>query len=375
MRFAISHSSGRARAGTLELPRGTILATPVFMPVATQATVKALSSKDLETLDVGMILCNAYHLHLRPGENVIAEAQGLHRFMSWPGGIITDSGGFQVFSLADLRKITSAGVEFSSPWDGSRHYFTPESNMQLQHALGADIIMALDECVGYPAQPREIRAAVERTTAWARRCLAAHASLGGDQVLFGIVQGGVDRSARATSARQIAELDFPGFGIGGLSVGEGSDKLWEMLEVLDPILPEEKPRYLMGVGTPLDVWEAVGWGVDMLDCAMPTRIARNGTLFTSRGRLVVKNAACAKDPRPPDPECRCPLCSRYSRAYLRHLFHAQELTAFRLSTLHNVWFMLHLMNFIRESIVAGNFQAAKLEFTRKYSNGEGEISV
>jgi queuine tRNA-ribosyltransferase len=371
IQFKVMSTDSRARAGLLTLRGNRQVETPVFMPVGTQAVVKTLDSTDLEALKVPLMLANAYHLHLRPGAEVIASAGGLHRFMGWSGGIITDSGGYQVFSLADMRTVGEDGVSFISHRDGSRHFFTPETNLELQHRLGADILMAFDVCVAYPAQAAEVQRAVELTTAWAGRCLRRHEALGGDQALFGIVQGGVLPEAREASVRALTAMDFPGFGIGGLSVGEGPALMNAMLDHLHPLLPEGKPRYLMGVGTPQDLWEAVSRGVDMMDCALPTRIARNGTLFTAQGRLVVKNAAFARDERPPDPDCPCPLCQRYSRAYLRHLFNTQELTALRLSTLHNLTFMLNLSRFIRRNILSGTFEAARQDFLSQY----GQLSI
>lgn len=370
MQFKLTHQAGRARAGQLTLRHGRIAATPLFMPVGTQAAVKTLDSRDLEELGVEAILSNAYHLYLRPGEDLVAAAGGLHGFMRWPGVIITDSGGYQVFSLSDFRTLKPDRVEFVSHLDGSRHVFTPEANMVLQHRLGADIIMALDVCVAYPAPVEEVRQSVELTTQWARLCRETHERLGGEQALFGIVQGGVIPEARQRSAREITDLDFPGYGIGGLSVGEGPELMNAMLDILDPLLPPERPRYLMGVGTPENLWDAVSRGIDMFDCAMPTRLARNGTLFTSQGRLVVKNAAYARDESPPDPDCACPLCRQYSRAYLRHLFNTREISALRLSTLHNLSFMLNLTRFIRESIQGGEFQRAREAFLSKYRSGD-----
>jgi queuine tRNA-ribosyltransferase len=370
MKFEIEKTDGRARVGKITFSDGRSVGTPLFMPVGTQATIKTLDASDAEALGVEMMLCNAYHLYLRPGAGIIAQAGGLHGFMNWQGGLITDSGGYQVFSLSDLRRLRPEGVEFVSHLDGSRHLFTPESNMELQHALGADIIMALDVCAPYPAQAEEINQAVDLTSAWARRCLAKHQELGGQQALFGIIQGGVIRTARERSAKELIACDFPGYAIGGLSVGEGTLLMNEMLDVLDPILPEHKPRYLMGVGTPVDLWEAVARGVDLMDCAMPTRIARNGTLYTSRGRLVVKNAAYARDWTPPDPECSCPLCSRYTRGYLRHLFNTQEITALRLSTLHNLTFMLKLSNSIKKAVNSGHFEQARADFLAQYQSGD-----
>jgi queuine tRNA-ribosyltransferase len=364
--FELVAADRKARAGILRLPSGFELETPVFMPVGTRATVKTLDSQDLQSLGVKMLLANAYHLYLRPGAEVVRSLGGLHGFMHWPGGIITDSGGFQVFSLSQLRKIKPDGVEFTSHLDGSRHLFTPESNMELQHALGADIAMALDVCAPYPSTPGEIQSSLELTTAWARRCREKHLSLGSRQLLFGIIQGGVIPEARAQSARELLELDFPGYAIGGLSVGEGPLLMNEVLDYLAPQLPENKPRYLMGVGTPQDIWDAVARGVDMFDCAMPTRIARNGTLYTSRGRLVIRNAKYSRDEASPDPECSCLLCANYSRAYLRHLFNTEELTGLRLSTLHNLTFMLKLTGLIRKAIISKDFEAAREDFFSRY---------
>ncbi|MBN1595532.1 tRNA guanosine(34) transglycosylase Tgt [candidate division FCPU426 bacterium] len=370
MHFQITHTDGNARAGRLSLPGSRVVQTPVFMPVGTQAAVKTLSEADLRFLEVQMILTNAYHLYLRPGSEIIKEKGGLHAFMNWQGGIITDSGGYQIFSMSDLTKITADGVTFTSHLDGSRHVFTPESNLRLQHQLGADIIMTLDVCVKYPSPAEEVRRAVELTSAWSRRCLSEHEKGNSAQSLFAIVQGGVSPEARRISAQELCALPFPGYAIGGLSVGEGPILMNHMLDVLHPLLPEGKPRYLMGVGTPLDLWEAVARGVDMMDCAMPTRIARNGTLYTSRGRLVVKNAAYARDGAAPDPECACPLCTRHSRAYLRHLFHTHEISALRLSTLHNLTFMINLTKFIGTSIQNGVFAEAREEFIKKYRSGD-----
>lgn len=364
--FELVVADGQARAGLLHLPSGLEVETPVFMPVGTRATVKTLDSQDLETLGVKLLLANAYHLYLRPGAEIVRALGGLHRFMHWNRGIITDSGGFQVFSLSQLRKIKPGGIEFTSHLDGSRHLFTPESNMELQQALGADIAMALDVCAPYPSTPGEIQDSVELTTQWARRCLEKHREFESQQLLFGIIQGGVIRDARLKSARELLELDLPGYAIGGLSVGEGPLLMNEVLQYLAPFLPESKPRYLMGVGTPQDLWDAVGRGVDMFDCAMPTRIARNGTLYTSRGRLVIRNAKYSRDETAPDPECGCPLCANYSRAYLRHLFNTEEITGLRLSTLHNLTFMLKLTGLIRKAIISKDFEAARREFFSRY---------
>ncbi len=368
--FKIIRTWGHARAGQLSLPDKRIIDTPVFMPVGTQATVKTLEIRDLNALGVKILLNNAYHLYLRPGMKIVDEAGGLPNFMNWKGGLITDSGGYQVFSLYGLRKLKPEGIHFTSHLDGSSHLFTPESNMILQHTLGADIIMALDVCAAYPSPADEIIKSVELTTAWARRCLEKHEALGGKQALFGIIQGGVIRAYREISTREITAMNFPGYGIGGLSVGEGPMLMNEVLDILAPLIPEEKPRYLMGVGTPQDLWDAVARGMDMFDCAMPTRIARNGTLYTSRGRLVIKNAAYARDWSPPDPQCICPLCSNHSRAYLRHLFNTHEITALRLSTLHNLTFMLNLSDLIRKAILSGDFEETRREFMDRYKSGD-----
>jgi queuine tRNA-ribosyltransferase len=319
-----------------------------------------------------MMLANAYHLYLRPGGQLLESAGGLHGFMNWDGGIITDSGGFQVFSLSDLRKLSEDGVEFTSHLDGSRHFFTPQSNMALQHRLGADIMMALDVCVAYPSPKEDVLKAVELTSRWARQCQEAHLRSASSQSLFAIIQGGVHKDCREQSALDLAGLDFPGYAIGGLSVGEGPQLMNEVLEFLEPFLPATKPRYLMGVGTPEDLWSGIEQGVDMFDCAMPTRIARNGTLYTSHGRLVIKNARYSRDFSPPDPNCDCHCCRHYSRAYLRHLFNTKEIIALRLSTLHNLTFMLNLTRFIRQSILEGRFQQAKSHFFSQYRSGDND---
>jgi queuine tRNA-ribosyltransferase len=352
-----------ARLGRLRTPHGDI-DTPVFMPVGTQATVKAMTPEELEALGASIVLANTYHLYLRPGHELIAQAGGLHRFMHWDRPILTDSGGFQVFSLNGLRRIRDEGVEFSSHLDGSRHVITPESSVGIQNALGADIIMAFDECAPYPSTYEYAREAMERTTAWAQRCKSAHHRE--DQALFGIVQGGTFAALRTESAKALADMDFPGYGIGGLSGGEPKPIMYEMLEALHPALPAAKPRYLMGVGSPDGLIEGALRGVDMFDCVLPTRTARTGTLMTSRGRLVVRNARYARDLGPPDPECECYTCRNYSRAYLRHLFNAGEILAARLATVHNLYFLVHLMERIREAIRKDELLAFRLEFFEKY---------
>lgn len=341
----------QARRGRLNTPHGTV-ETPVFMPVGTQATVKAMAPNELETLGARILLANTYHLYLRPGAELIDRAGGLHGFMAWDGPILTDSGGFQVFSLGDLRKIREEGVEFRSHIDGSKHMFTPEKVMEIEQHLGADIAMAFDECIPYPATYEYAKKATAMTTRWAKRCKAAHHRE--DQSLFGIVQGGMFADLRKQSAQELVELDFPGYGIGGLSVGEEKPLMYEMLEETIPWLPENKPRYLMGVGSPDCLVEGVLRGVDMFDCVLPTRIARNGTVFTSFGKLVIKNAKYKEDFTPLDPECDCYACRTFSRAYIRHLFVAGEILGPRLATIHNLHFLVKLMETLRKGIEDGN---------------------
>ncbi|HOB82420.1 MAG TPA: tRNA guanosine(34) transglycosylase Tgt [Peptococcaceae bacterium] len=357
-----------ARLGKLHTPHG-VIDTPVFMPVGTQATVKAMSPQELEEIGAGIILSNTYHLYLRPGHELVAKAGGLHQFMNWSGAILTDSGGFQVFSLGDLRKIREEGVEFRSHIDGSKHLFTPEKVMEIEMALGADIAMAFDECVSYPMDYEYTKLAMERTTRWAERCLQAHHRA--DQALFGIVQGGMYNDLRAISAKDLVSLGFPGYGIGGLSVGEPKDLSYQILEATVPLLPKDKPRYLMGVGTPDYLIEGVIRGVDMFDCVMPTRIARNGTVFTSEGRLTIRNAAYKEDFTPLDPNCNCTSCRNYTRAYIRHLFNAGEILGLRLTTYHNLYFLINLMKQIREAIAADSLLEFRREFYRRY---EGKVN-
>jgi queuine tRNA-ribosyltransferase len=337
--------------------------TPVFAPVGTQATVKTLTPADLQELGATLILSNTYHLYLRPGPDLIADFGGLHRFMQWDGPILTDSGGFQVFSLEGLREIDEEGVTFRSHLDGSQHRFTPEHIIAIQEKLGADIIMAFDEC----PQPDDYDynvVALDRTHRWAARCRTAQSR--SDQALYGIVQGGIFADLRARSAQFLTSLDFPGYGIGGLSVGETKAQMHEMLDVLHPILPQDKPRYLMGVGSPEDLFECVARGVDQFDCVLPTRIARNGSVFTHQGRVNLRNAQFSSDRQPIEPACRCYTCRTFSRAYLRHLIVAKETLALRLATLHNLHFMLELMRRIRETILSGNFSSYKDRFLAEY---------
>jgi queuine tRNA-ribosyltransferase len=354
-----------ARAGSLETPRGTI-PTPHFMPVGTQATVKTLSPQDLSAVGAGIVLANSFHLYLRPGTEVVRKAGGLHRFMGWDGPLLTDSGGFQVFSLPELRKVDDEGVTFASPLDGSKHRFTPESVIDIELALGADIVMAFDECPPYPCSEEVSFKALERTSRWAARCQARMAEREGQATLFGIVQGGVFPEQRRLSARQVTDLGFEGYALGGLSVGEPKALMHSTLEATAPLLPSDKPRYLMGVGTPEDLWECVQRGMDLFDCVMPTRVARNGTLFTSGGRLSVKNASFAQDFGPLDPECACYACRNFSRAYLRHLYHAGEILGLRLGSLHNLTFMMKVCGLIRSAILEGRFLDAKAEFLLQY---------
>lgn len=337
-----------ARLGRLHTPHGTV-DTPVFMPVGTLATVKTMSPEELTEMGSGIILSNTYHLFLRPGHDVVREAGGLHRFMNWDRAILTDSGGFQVFSLSDLREITEEGVSFRSHLNGEPLFLSPEKSMEIQNALGADIIMAFDECPPYPADREYVKNSMDRTHRWLQRCATAHRRKE-EQALFGIIQGGMYRDLREESARQITSVDLPGYAIGGLSVGEPKEMMYDALEWTTPLMPKEKPRYLMGVGSPDALVEGVVRGVDMFDCVLPTRIARNGTTMTSRGRVVVRNAKYARDFSPLDPECDCYTCRNYSRAYLRHLIKAEETFGLRLTTYHNLHFLLKLMEKVRQAI-------------------------
>lgn len=352
----------QARAGLLHTPHGDI-STPVFAPVGTQATVKTLTPTDLHNLGATLILANTYHLYLRPGPDLIADFGGLHQFMQWDGPILTDSGGFQVFSLEGLREIDEDGVTFQSHLDGSKHRFTPERVIAIQEKIGADIIMAFDECPPPDDYDYNIEA-LDRTHRWAERCRQAQQR--SDQALYGIVQGGVFADLRAKSAEYLTSLDFPGYAIGGLSVGETKAEMHAMLDVLHPILPVHKPRYLMGVGSPEDLFECVARGIDQFDCVLPTRIARNGAVFTPNGRVNLRNARFAADKNPIDPDCTCYTCRTFSLAYLRHLIIAKETLALRLTTIHNLHFMLDTMRRIRQSIFNGNFAAYKNEFLQKY---------
>ncbi len=359
-----------ARLGRLTTPHG-VIETPAFLPVGTAGTVKGLSQQALEELGVQILLANTYHLYLRPGHELIREMGGLHRFMSWRGAILTDSGGFQVFSLADLRKVTDDGVVFRSHLDGSEHFLTPEKAVEVQMALGSDIMMVLDECIEYPAGHERAHAAAHRTLDWARRSREHYATHGdaGRQMLFGIVQGGTHADLRRENAEQLVELDFPGYAVGGLAVGEPHALTCEMAAEAAAQLPADRPRYLMGVGYPEDLADYVRLGMDMLDCVLPTRNARNGCLFTSQGRVHIKNAQYANDPRPVDEGCRCPVCRRYSRAYLRHLFLSNEILGAVLNTHHNLYFYLDIMRRIRESMIFGDLAGFSTELQARLETG------
>jgi queuine tRNA-ribosyltransferase len=353
----------KARAGELFTPHGTV-PTPVFMPVGSQGTVKTLTPQEVKALGINMVLANTYHLYLRPGIDVIEKLGGLHNFMGWDGAILTDSGGYQVFSLAPLRKVSDEGVTFRSHIDGSQHNFTPELAIRYQEALGADIIMALDECPSHDDSPDKVKKAMERTHKWAERCLKAQKRP--DQALYAIVQGGVFPELRRRSAEYLASLDFPGYAIGGLSIGEPKKVTMEMVDETVALLPPNKPRYLMGVGSPEDIVEAVARGCDIFDSALPTRVARNGALFTWQGRKNITNAAYSSMEQPIVAGCNCYTCRNFSAAYLHHLFNAGELLAYRLATIHNLSFITELMNKIKGAIRDGTFPTFKKEFLAGY---------
>jgi len=371
-RFEVEHQDNRARAGQFITPHGAVN-TPAFMPVGTLATVKALDPDDLHVMGAQMILGNAYHLHLRPGDELIRELGGLHAFMGWDGPILTDSGGFQVFSLEGLRTVNEDGVEFRSHLDGSLHAFTPESVMQIEHNLGADVIMQFDHVIPGQSDEGASRDASERSLRWLERCAAAHARLSAEergraaQALFPIVQGGIHEHLRQDAARRIAALrDWVGFGIGGLSVGESKPDMYRILDVVDAELPENRPRYLMGVGFPEDLVEGVLRGVDLFDCVAPTRMGRNGAAFTRDGRLNIKRAEFRTDKRPLDDECDCSACRRFTRAYIRHLFVSDEILGLRLLSLHNVHFLVRLMRDARDAIRAGTIAAWSSDWLARY---------
>ena len=379
--FFIEHQDihTQARTGRLITAHSEI-ETPVFMPVGTAGTVKALTQEMLESLDARIILGNTYHLFLRPGHETILQLGGLHKFISWPRSILTDSGGFQVFSLGDLRKIREDGVEFRSHLDGSKQFLSPEVSMQVQHTLGSDIVMCFDECTPHPATPKQARDSLEMTSRWARRSRTEFDRLrGADRMpalpgssLFGINQGSVYPELRRQSLEQLVEIGFEGYAIGGLSVGEEKSQMYDITEFIAPQLPAAKPRYLMGVGTPEDLIECVARGVDMFDCVMPTRNARNGQVFTSRGKLNIRNARFSQDGRPLDEDCECMVCRRYSRGYIRHLYNCGEMLASTLCSYHNLAFYLDSMRLIRQSIALGEFTSFRASFLNKIRNSSNE---
>ncbi|MFH5182257.1 tRNA guanosine(34) transglycosylase Tgt [Paenibacillus sp. TAB 01] len=361
-----------ARLGRVHTPHG-VIETPAFMPVGTQATVKTMSPEELKAMDAHIILSNTYHLFLRPGHEIVQKAGGLHRFMNWDRPILTDSGGFQVFSLSDMRKISEEGVAFKSHLNGDKLFLSPEKAMEIQNALGSDIMMAFDECPPFPAEHAYAKQSLERTTRWAERCLQSHARPD-DQALFAIIQGGMYEDLRKQSAAELTSMDFPGYAIGGLSVGEPKHLMYEVLDYTVPLMPFNKPRYLMGVGSPDALLEGAVRGIDMFDCVLPTRIARNGTCMTSSGRLVIRNAKFAEDFGPLDPECSCYTCTNYSRAYIRHLLKADETFGIRLTTYHNLHFLLELMRQVRQAIREDRLLDFRDHFFEKYGldeNGKG----
>ena len=366
--FAVLAENGPARAGRLTTPHGSV-ETPVFMPVGTRGSVKGLLPVQLEHAGTGMVLANTYHLLLRPGPEVVAQLGGLHRFMAWDGPILTDSGGFQVFSLGDLRRLGEDEVEFISHIDGARVRLGPESATRAQNQLGADVIMAFDECVKLPAAPERVAQAVDRTLRWARQSLAAHERP--DQWMFGIIQGGTDRQLRRRCTQELLAMDFPGYAIGGLSVGEGHEAMVETLGYTAGWLPQDRPRYLMGVGTPRDLVEAIGLGVDMFDCVMPTRNGRNATAFVGHGRIKLRNERFKRDDRPLEPGCQCYACQRFSRGFLRHMFMVGEMAGPILVSLHNVFYYQRLMRAAREAIAAGRYESWALQWRAPMAREEG----
>ena len=366
MRFDLLKTDGVARAGRLSTPHG-VVETPAFMPVGTQGSVKSLTPEDLRQIGAQILLANTYHLFLRPGHRVIAELGGLHHFMAWEGPILTDSGGFQVYSLASLGTVTEEGVRFRSHLDGAEHLLTPELSVEIQQALGADVIHPLDECLAHPAARVQTEASLALTLRWTARAKAAHSRGDGRQAMFGIVQGGGYEDLRRRAVEETCALEFDGYALGGLAVGEPKPLMLDLLEFTAALLPKDRPRYLMGVGTPPDLLDAVASGVDLFDCVLPTRNARNGQLFTAAGALTIKQARYATDPRPADEGCACYTCRTFSRAYLRHLFAARELLAYRLLSLHNLHFYLALMAEMRVAIQAGTFQTFRARFLARYA--------
>jgi queuine tRNA-ribosyltransferase len=365
------NTDGKARRGEISTGHGKFQ-TPAFMPVGTAGAVKALTADDLDECGVEIVLSNTYHLYLRPGAEVIRKLGGLSKFTGWNKPTLTDSGGFQIFSLKDISKVTDEGVEFKSHHDGSLHFFSPEKAIAIQHDIGADIIMQLDECVPYPVDEKSADQAVRRTFAWGQRCVVEHQKLNTDKktLLFGIVQGSVFSELRKRSAEQITSLDFDGNAVGGLSVGESKAEMEATLALTVELLPKARPRYLMGVGYPEDILMAVSYGIDMFDCVLPTRNARTGSVFTSVGQVIYRNAEYTSDERPLDPDCHCQVCRRYSRAYLRHLYNQSEITAMTLATYHSVYFYQDLMKKIRNAISENRFDTFRREFLKKYETGD-----
>ena len=370
IKYTLEVKDGNARAGVIETPHGKI-ETPVFMPVGTQATVKAMTKEELEEINSQIILGNTYHLYLNPGDDLVDDFGGLHKFMRWDKPILTDSGGFQVFSLGSLRRIKEEGVHFRSHLDGSKHFLSPEKSISIQNNLGSDIMMVLDECPPGMSSREYLIPSIERTTRWAKRCIDANKNKD-RQGLFAIVQGGIYEDLRDKSFEELSQYDedFAGYALGGLAVGEPREDMYRILEYITPKLPENKPRYLMGVGEPLDMLEAVESGIDMMDCVQPTRIGRHGTVFTKYGRLVIKNKAYELDDRPLDEGCDCYACKNYTRGYIRHLFKAKEILGQRLATYHNLHFLIKLMNDSREAIKEGRFKEFKDEFIKNYAQGK-----
>jgi queuine tRNA-ribosyltransferase len=372
--FTLTHRSSNtgARRGFLRLPHAPDpIQTPVFMPVGTRGTVKAMTQEEVAELGFSLILGNTYHLYLRPGHELVRRAGGLHKFIAWNGAMLTDSGGYQVFSLEDLRKITEDGVKFKSHLDGTEHFFSPERSLEVQHALGADIIMAFDECPPYPCEYDAAREATERTHRWLERCCQYHTEVDSNQFLFGIAQGGTHERLRAESAQYVASMNTPGIAIGGVSVGEPADLMLAAVSWSIPHLPQEKPRYLMGVGTPQDILNAVEQGIDMFDCVLPTRLGRNGTLYTTRGRINIKGSRFTEDFGPVDPNCSCSVCQTYSAAYIRHLYKCDEILASRLATYHNLAHYAQLMAGIRAAIEADEYAAFKAKTLAGYEELKG----
>ncbi len=368
--YELQHKNGKARAGKVMTPHGEV-ETPVFMPVGTQATVKTMNPEEVAELGAQIILGNTYHLFLRPGDELIGKFGGLHNFMNWNKPILTDSGGFQVFSLGEIRKIKEEGVEFRSHIDGSKQFISPEKSINIQNNLGSDIVMLFDECPPGMSSREYLIPSIERTTRWAKRCIDAH-KRPEDQGLFAIVQGGIYEDLREKSMNELMEMDehFSGYAVGGLAVGEPREDMYRILDYIVEKLPEDKPRYLMGVGEPIDMLEAVESGIDMMDCVQPSRIGRHGTVFTKYGRLVIKNAAYAEDPRPLDEDCDCYVCKNFTRAYIRHLFKAGEMLGLKLATYHNLHFLIKMMNGAREAIKEERFLEYKENFEANYTQGK-----